>query len=125
MEEDLWLCPIENRLGIDVRFQCWAFSVELVQRDGRLTGELRPPRFTGPCGQFVCKQAVLERVQRATRAPFTVAVGDGRNDVCMIEAADLGVGVEPCHPRVREAADLVVDTAKLHVFDMKTGDALR
>lgn len=93
-----------EELGLDLHV-----GVALVVEDGRLTGEIDPPVFPGPCGQHVCKETVLEQAAKATGAPFTVAVGDGQNDLCMIEAADLGIAIEPAHPRLREAADAVVD----------------
>lgn len=89
----------KQRLGLD-----FAVGVEVEHDGDALTGRILPGRFNGDCGQFVCKERVLEHYASA----FTMAVGDGRNDVCMLQKADLGVAVEPCHEDVRSAADRVV-----------------
>lgn len=76
--------------------------------DGHLTGEVRPSRFMGDCGRHVCKGQVIDAWRGTTRSWRTVAVGDGANDVCMMEKADLAIAIEPCHPAAREAADIVI-----------------
>lgn len=93
-----------ERLGLD-----FGVGATLLVKDGRLTGALEASAFSGPCGQFVCKAAVLRAERDRTGAPFTVAVGDGANDVCLLQEADLGIAIEPCHPLLRDVADVVVD----------------
>lgn len=83
-----------------------AIGVELVVEDGRVTGELASSGYDGPCGEWVCKRSVLEAHAERFEATHTVAVGDGLNDVCMLEAADLGIAVEGAPQRVRESADV-------------------
>ena len=94
---------VARRLGLDFHV-----GARLVVEDGRLTGALAPSPASGACGQHVCKEAVLLTERDRTGASFTLAVGDGQNDLCMFQAADLAVAVEPCHPRLRAAAHAVV-----------------
>lgn len=81
---------VANRLSVD---------------DGRLTGELSGPLVEGT------KDDALRRVaeRRGHGLDQTVAVGDGANDVPMLEVAGLSVGFDP-KPGVGEAADVTVET---------------
>lgn len=86
----------------------FAVGVELAVQDGVVTGELVPSRFDGACGEWVCKRDVLATQAGRFEATCTIAVGDGLNDICMLEHADLGLAVEDAPERVRAAADHVV-----------------
>jgi phosphoserine phosphatase len=86
-------------LGLDF----WrANRLEVV--DGALTG-----RVDGPVVDAAGKAAALrEWAEEARVAPaHTVAVGDGANDLLMMDAAALSVAFN-AKPRVRDHADLVV-----------------
>ncbi|WP_135828783.1 phosphoserine phosphatase SerB [Halorussus halobius] len=73
--------------------------------DGRLTGEVEGPLIEGT------KDDALERLAGERGIPIgdTVAVGDGANDLPMLEVAGLAVGFVP-KPAVRPACDVVVAT---------------
>jgi phosphoserine phosphatase len=93
------LDPIAEGLGVDF----WrANRLEVV--DGVLTG-----RVDGPVVDAAGKAAALrEWAEEAGVAPaHTVAVGDGANDLLMMEAAALSVAFN-AKPRVRDHADVVV-----------------
>lgn len=91
-----------------------AVGAELaVDDEGILTGELVPSGYDGDCGEWVCKRAVLETHADRYEASATVAVGDGLNDVCMLEAADLGIAVPGAAQPAREAADVVAELAEV------------
>jgi len=49
----------------------------------------------------------LRRFAMDANAQFTVAIGDGANDIPMFEAADIGIGFCP-KPAAAKAADYVV-----------------
>lgn len=51
--------------------------------------------------EFLCKRFGIAREE-------TVAVGDGRNDISMLEWAGLGVGIEGSAPEVLAAADRII-----------------
>ena len=82
--------------------------------DGRLTGEVEGPLIEGT------KDDALERLAAEREIPIsrTIAVGDGANDLPMLEAAGLAVGFVP-KPAVRPACDVVVATMERlrEVFD--------
>jgi phosphoserine phosphatase len=98
------LDPIAEGLGLDF----WrANRLEVV--DGVLTG-----RVDGPVVDAAGKAAALrEWAEEAGVAPaHTVAVGDGANDLLMMEAAALSVAFN-AKPRVRDHADVVVTRCDL------------
>ncbi|WP_134668579.1 phosphoserine phosphatase SerB [Halorussus marinus] len=71
--------------------------------DGRLTGAVEGPLIEGT------KDDALERLAGEREIPIsrTIAVGDGANDLPMLEVAGLAVGFAP-KPAVRPACDAVV-----------------
>lgn len=88
--------PVARRLGFDA-----AIANRLVVADGVLTGEVAPPIVDG-----AAKAAALaaERARLRLGADAVLAVGDGANDLAMIEAAGLGVAYR-AKPMLAEAAD--------------------
>lgn len=96
--------PIAAELGIDaVR----ANRLEVV--DGRLTG-----RLLGPVIDREGKRVALEEFAEQFDIPMsrTVAIGDGANDLDMLDAAGLGVAFN-AKPAVRSAADTSVSVPYL------------
>nr|WP_255151724.1 phosphoserine phosphatase SerB [Halorarius halobius] len=73
--------------------------------DGELTGEVEGPLIEGT------KDDELERLAREVGVPMaeTVAVGDGANDLPMLQVAGLAVGFDP-KPAVEPHCDDVVDS---------------
>lgn len=93
---DFFTAAIAEELGID---HAYANKLEIV--DNRLTG-----RLVGPIVDRERKGDLLRSVARAEGITLdqTVAVGDGANDLAMLEAAGLGVAFN-AKQVVREAAD--------------------
>jgi phosphoserine phosphatase len=91
-------------LGID-----YSAANTLEIENGKLTG-----RVTGPVIDRAGKAAALERFAREAGIPIsqTVAIGDGANDLDMLQAAGLGVAYN-AKPVVREAADTAVNVPYL------------
>ncbi len=91
-------------LGIDYSA---ANTLEIV--DGKLTG-----RVTGRVIDRAGKAAALERFAREAGIPIsqTVAIGDGANDLDMLQAAGLGIAYN-AKPVVRQAADTAVNVPYL------------
>lgn len=56
----------------------------------------------------VSKAAALHRLAQLAHADTTVAFGDNRNDLPLLQAATVGVAVENAFPEVRQAAQLVI-----------------
>lgn len=84
-----------------------AVGVELeTDAGGHATGGLLPSGYDGACDEWVCKRAVLAAQADRFEATATIAVGDGRNDACMLEAADVGIAVDGAVQAARQAADV-------------------
>lgn len=82
---------------------------ELEIADGRLTGQL-----TGTIRDAAAKLAALRRLRAALglATESTLAVGDGVNDLPMLEEAGLGIGYRP-HARLRGRVDTCIDHGDL------------
>ena len=91
---------LKTRLGLDFAA---ANTLEIV--DGRLTG-----RVIGEVVDRAGKARLLRRFATEAGVPLsqTVAIGDGANDLDMLNAAGLGVAFN-AKPVVREAADTAVN----------------
>jgi phosphoserine phosphatase len=95
---------LARELGID-----HAHANQLEVRDGILTG-----RLVGDIVDRAGKAAALRRFAAEAGLPLsrTVAIGDGANDLDMLEAAGLGVAFN-AKPVVREQADTAVNVPYL------------
>jgi phosphoserine phosphatase len=91
---------LRTRLGLD-----FAFANTLETHDGRLTG-----RVTEPVFDAAAKAAALRATAQAVGAAggLVVAIGDGANDLPMLQAADVSVAFR-AKPRVRAAATHAID----------------
>jgi phosphoserine phosphatase len=98
------LDPLAERLGLDF---CRANRLEV--DGGRLTG-----RVLGDIVDAEAKRRALEEWAAASGVPLarTVAVGDGANDLRMLDRAALGVAF-CAKPVVRARADVAIDRVDL------------
>ncbi|ATQ69663.1 MULTISPECIES: phosphoserine phosphatase SerB [Methylosinus] len=96
--------PIAARLGFNE-----ARANLLETRDGRLTGAVTPP-IRGASAKREALEAL--RAQLGLQPAETLAVGDGANDLDMLEAAGLGVAFH-AKPKVAAAAHARIDRADL------------
>ncbi|MDQ3263048.1 MAG: phosphoserine phosphatase SerB [Myxococcota bacterium] len=87
---------LKARLGID-----YAYSNELEVVDGKLTGNV-----LGPIVNAQRKAELLETIarQEGILLDQVIAVGDGANDLLMLQLAGLGIAFR-AKPKLREAAD--------------------
>ncbi|QYH36190.1 phosphoserine phosphatase SerB [Salinibacterium sp. M195] len=98
------LDPLAERLGLH-----YARANRLEALEGVLTGGL-----VGPIIDAQAKALALHEwsLDSGTALSATVAVGDGANDLLMMEAAALSVGIT-AKPIVRASADVHIDTRDL------------
>jgi len=77
-------------------------------KDGLLTGKVKMPlgweQINCWCKISVCKRFHLERLASSMNIPLkdTIAVGDTRNDLCMIERAGIGIAFNPKDEEIME-----------------------
>lgn len=90
---------IKDKLDLDYVYTN-SFTVE----DGKLTGEVEGPLVSGT--KLDVLNGLLE--EKDINIEDVVAVGDGANDISMIEAAGLGIAFN-AKPTVKEIADVIVD----------------
>ena len=95
---------VRERVGFDVDE-----ANDLLLADGKLTGRVAEPIINRDG-----KRTALERMAATRHLPLAdcLAVGDGANDLAMIEAAGLGVAYH-AKPIVAAAADVRLDHADL------------
>lgn len=91
--------PIKEKLGID-----YIFTNSLVEEDGKLTGEVTGPLVSDSKLNVLTK--FLE--DKDFELENCVAVGDGANDISMIEGAKCGIAFN-AKPKVKEIADIIID----------------
>ena len=82
---------------------------ELEVLDGKLTGKV-----IGPVISAAAKASALKSwaVQAGVELKDTIAVGDGANDIQMLQAAGLAIAFRP-KPVLREHADLIIEQNSL------------
>ncbi|AMD16756.1 haloacid dehalogenase [Methanobrevibacter sp. YE315] len=94
---------IKDKLGVDTVYTN-SFTVE----DGKLTGEV-----TGPLVSGTKLDVLKDHVEKAgITLDEVVAVGDGANDISMIESAGCGIAFN-AKDSVKEIADVVVEEKDL------------
>jgi phosphoserine phosphatase len=95
---------LKSKLGID-----YAYANRLVMKDGRATGEVLAPVIDAQR-----KADLLEVIaqQESIHLDQVIAVGDGANDLLMIEKAGLGIAFN-AKPAVNERADLALSQPSL------------
>lgn len=96
--------PLARRLGLDY----WLAN-ELEVADEKLTGKV--------IGSLICAEAKAKAlrswaVEAGVELENTIAIGDGANDIQMLQAAGLAIAFRP-KPILRKYADLVIEENSL------------
>ncbi|MGF7118403.1 phosphoserine phosphatase SerB [Methanobacterium oryzae] len=94
---------LKDELGLD-----YAFSNILHEENGVLTGEVSGPLVTGTKADVLKDIIDMENVS----AEECAAVGDGANDISMLELAKLGIAFN-AKPVLREIADVIIEKRDL------------
>ena len=87
---------LQAELGID-----YVFAIEFVTRDGMVTGEVGADIIDGPRKAELLKQIAA---RESISLDQVVAVGDGANDLPMLNVAGMGIAFH-AKPIVRESAE--------------------
>jgi phosphoserine phosphatase len=87
--------------------------------NGRFTGNVEMPlgwdRIGCYCKISVCKRYHLEKIAYHFCVPIenTLAVGDTKSDICMIQRAGIGIAFMPKDKEIRKASDKIVSEPDL------------
>jgi len=96
----------------------YAFANTLEEDEGLLTGEVSGPLVEGSKADILAKIMDIEKISSEECA----AVGDGANDISMIEKAGVGIAFN-AKPVLKKSADIIVEKKDLrellNVFDEK------
>ncbi|MDQ4067728.1 MAG: HAD-IB family phosphatase [Thermoproteota archaeon] len=100
---------VADRLNLD-----FVMANKLQIFDGKITGKVDMPlgwdRIGCYCKISVCKRYHLEKSADQFCVPIenTVAVGDTKSDICMIQCAGVGIAFMPKDEEIRKASDKIV-----------------
>jgi phosphoserine phosphatase len=113
-------CFVADRLHLD-----FVIANKLEMLNGKITGSVEMPlgwnRIGCYCKISVCKRYHLEKIACHFCVPIenTVAVGDTKSDICMIQRAGVGIAFMPKDKEIKKASDKIVnepDLLKMLVF---------
>jgi phosphoserine phosphatase len=102
-------CFVADRLNLD-----FVTANKLHILDGKITGGVDMPLGWDRIGCFckisVCKRYHLEKSADQYCVPIenTLAVGDTKSDICMIQRAGVGVAFMPKDEEIKKASDKIV-----------------
>ena len=105
---------VADRLNLDF---VMANKLEII--NGKITGKIDMPlgwdRIGCYCKISVCKRYHLEKSAQQFCVPIknTLAVGDTKSDVCMIQRAGVGVAFMPKDEEIKKASDKIVTESDL------------
>jgi HAD superfamily phosphoserine phosphatase-like hydrolase len=103
-------CFVANRLNLD-----FVMANELQILDGKITGRINMPlgwdEIGCHCKISVCKRFHLEKSARQFGVPIenTIAVGDTKSDICMIQRAGVGIAFMPKDDQIKKATDKIIN----------------
>lgn len=102
---------VKNQIGAD-----FALGNRLEFFEGKATGEVIIPSWfynnlESKCSHSICKTNALQQIARKHSVSLEncIAIGDSDNDLCMIEQSGMGIAFCTQNPRLRNAADKVIE----------------
>jgi phosphoserine phosphatase len=105
---------VADRLNLD-----FVMANKLQILNGKITGKVDMPlgwdRVGCYCKISVCKRYHLEKSAQQFSVPIknTLAVGDTKSDICMIQRAGVGVAFMPKDEEIKKATDKIVSEPDL------------
>jgi phosphoserine phosphatase len=105
---------VADRLNLD-----FVMANKLQILNGKITGKVDMPlgwdRIGCYCKISVCKRYHLEKSAQQFSVPIknTLAVGDTKSDICMIQRAGVGVAFMPKDEEIKKATDKIVSEPDL------------
>jgi phosphoserine phosphatase len=112
---DIAVNYLAKKLNFDF---CESNCLEL-DSSGKLTGNIKMPlgwqKNRCYCKISVCKRYCLRRNARKFQVgpSCTVAIGDTKSDLCMVEEAAIGIAFMPKHRILEERADITINEPNL------------
>lgn len=110
---------VANRLNLD-----FVMANKLEVSNGRITGKVDMPlgwdRINCFCKISVCKRYHLEKSAHQFGVPIknTLAVGDTKSDICMIQRAGVGIAFMPKDEDIKNASNnIIIESDLLKVLE--------
>ena len=107
-------CLVADKLHLD-----FVVANKLEILNGKITGNVEMPlgwdRIGCYCKISVCKRYHLEKISARFRVPIenTLAIGDTKSDICMIQRAGVGIAFMPKDKEIKKASDKIIDEPDL------------
>jgi HAD superfamily phosphoserine phosphatase-like hydrolase len=105
---------VAERLNLD-----FVMANKLQILDGKITGRIDMPlgwdEIGCHCKISVCKRFHLEKSAHQFGIPIknTIAVGDTKSDICMIQRAGVGIAFMPKDDQIKKASDKIINVPDL------------
>jgi HAD superfamily phosphoserine phosphatase-like hydrolase len=105
---------VAERLNLD-----FVMANKLQILDGKITGRIDMPlgwdEIGCHCKISVCKRFHLEKSAHQFGIPIknTIAVGDTKSDICMIQRAGVGIAFMPKDDQIKKASDKIINIPDL------------
>jgi phosphoserine phosphatase len=105
---------VADRLNLD-----FVMANKLQILNGKITGKVDMPLGWDSIGCYckisVCKRYHLEKSAQRFSVPIknTLAVGDTKSDICMIQRAGVGIAFMPKDEEIKKATDKIVSEPDL------------
>jgi phosphoserine phosphatase len=111
-----------NYIAEKLNFDFSESNILELDSNRRLTGNIDMPlgweKIGCYCKISVCKRYLLERTAEKYKIALesTVAVGDTKSDLCMIERANIGIAFMPKHKILESVADISIKEPDLAII---------
>lgn len=110
-----------NYIAEKLNFDFNESNILELDQTGKLTGNIKMPlgweKIGCYCKISVCKRYCLEKNAQKFRIALksTVAIGDTKSDLCMLERANIGIAFMPKQKIIEKKADVAIKEADLSI----------
>lgn len=97
-----------------LKFEMFSSNPQLLEKAMQITGTKlactqSSPRNLEVTSKKATKGNALNFVKNYTRQEFAIAIGDGKNDISMLDAADYSIAMQNAPQSVKDHADFITN----------------